>query len=169
MSEFTIPLRRVMLLQHTLESGGKTVCQMLRPERAFDAQLEIENDQRRHHIKASFGPLTASLTLLRGDSSKYQALRDFLQDLANGRTDSGRQSAEAIAMREALEAVNAVVGPSLSAYISPTNDLEKPFRVIVLNHLGEICAATKGHCQDDLAETVRNQIRGFDDAMAKYA
>ncbi|MDO7900641.1 hypothetical protein ACE1YR_00665 [Pseudomonas sp. K1(2024)] len=169
MSEFTVPLRRVMLLQHTLEAGGKAVCQVLRPERIFDAQLEIENDLRSHHIKASFGPLTASLTLLRGDASKYHALRDFLQDLANGRTESGRQSAEAIAMREALEAVNSVIGYTREAYISPTNDPERPFRVIVLDQLGDICALTKGYSQDELVETVRSQIRRVDERLEGLA
>ncbi len=159
MSEYTIPLRRVMLLQTTLENGGSTSCPLLRPETSLDAQIQIENDLRTHHVKVTFGPLSGSLTLQRGDSSKYQALRDFLQDLANGRTESGRQSEQAVAMREALEAVNAALAPEHEAYISPTNDAEHPFRVIVLDGLGDICALTKGHCKELLVETVRAQLR----------
>lgn len=159
MSEFIIPLSRVMLLQHVLENGGSTSCPLRRPETTFDAHLQIENDLRTHHVKATFGPLSSSLTLQRGDSSKYMALRDFLQDLANGRTESGRQPEQAIAMREALESVNTVLEPEQVAYISPTDDPERPFRVIVLDVLGDICAITKGHCKDQLVETVRNQLR----------
>lgn len=159
MSEFIIPLRRVMLLQHVLENGGTTSCPMQRPETSIDAHVVIENDLRTHQVKVTFGPTTGSITLQRGDTSKYMALRDFLQDLANGRTESGRQSGEAIAMREALESVNSVLGPQHIAYISPTTDPEHPFRVIVLDTDGDICASTKGHCKDQLVETVRSQLR----------
>ncbi|WP_207878212.1 hypothetical protein [Pseudomonas sp. 32_A] len=159
MSEFFIPLRRVMLLQHVLENGGTTRCPMQRPETSIDAHVEIENDLRTHQVKVTFGPATGTITLQRGDSSKYMALRDFLQDLANGRTESGRRSGEAIAMREALESVNAALGPEHTAYISPTIDPKHPFRVIVLDDLGDICASTKGHCKDQLVETVRRQLR----------
>ncbi|MBF8703324.1 hypothetical protein [Pseudomonas putida] len=159
MSEFFITLRRVMLLQHVLENGGTTRCPMQRPETSIDAHVEIENDLRTHQVKVTFGPATGTITLQRGDSSKYMALRDFLQDLANGRTESGRRSGEAIAMREALESVNAAIGPEHTAYISPTIDPKHPFRVIVLDDLGDICASTKGHCKDQLVETVRRQLR----------
>lgn len=159
MSEFIIPLSRVMLLQHVLENGGSTSCPLRRPETTFDAQVQIENDLRTHQVKVTFGPLSGSLTLQRGDSSKYMALRDFLQDVANGRTEPGRQSEQAIAMREALESVNAVLEQEHIAYISPTDDPEHPFRVIVLDVLGDICARTKGHCKEQLVETVRHQLR----------
>ncbi|KPM60212.1 hypothetical protein [Pseudomonas monteilii] len=159
MSEFIIPLRRVMLLQHVLENGGTTRCSMQRPETSIDAHVEIENDLRTHQVKATFGPLTGSITLQRGDSSKYMDLRDFLQDLANGRTESGQQSEQAVAMREAFESVNAVLEPEQVAYISPTDDPAQPFRVIVLDVLGDICAHTKGHCKDQLVEAVRQQLR----------
>lgn len=159
MSEFIIPLRRVMLLQHVLENGGTTRCAMQRPETSIDAHVEIENDLRTHQVKATFGPLTGSITLQRGDSSKYMALRDFLQDLANGRTESGQQSEQAIAMREAFESVNAVLEPEQIAYINTTDDPVQPFRVIVLDALGDICAHTKGHCKDQLVEALRQQLR----------
>ncbi|MFO3723969.1 hypothetical protein [Pseudomonas sp. HLMP] len=159
MSEYTLSLKRVMLLQQVLEQGGSTICPLRRPETTVDAHIEIENDTRTHQVKVKFGPVAGSITLHRGDSSKYMALRDFLQDLANGRTESGQQSAQAIAMREALERVNEVLEPDQVAYISPTTDPEQPFRVIVLDALGDICARTKGHCKDHLAEVVRHQLR----------
>ncbi|QXH53183.1 hypothetical protein KSS94_08725 [Pseudomonas fakonensis] len=159
MSEYTVPLKRVMLLQNALENGGTATCPLRRPETTSDALIEVENDTRTHHIKVTFGPLTGSLTLQRGDSSKYMALRDHLEELANGRTESGRQSEQALAMRQALEAVNAILDPEHEAYISPTNDAKHPFRVIVLDGLGDICALTKGHCKDQLVETVRTQLR----------
>ncbi|MEF0146198.1 hypothetical protein [Pseudomonas guariconensis] len=169
MSEYTLPLKRVMLLQQVLEHGGTTICSLRRPETAVDAHIKIENDNRTHHVTVTFGPVAGSITLHRGDASKYMALRDFLQDLANGRTESGQQSSQTIAMSEALEAVNDVLADDQVAYINLTEDPERPFRVIVLDTVGDICARTKGHCKDQLAEAVRNQLRPTQEGVGEYA
>jgi len=159
MSEYIVPLSRVMVLQHALERGGVTTCPVRRPEISIDAHIQIENDNRSHLVTVTLGPIAGSITLLRGDSLKYTILRDFIQDLANGRTDTGAQSEQAVAMREALESVNAVLDQTQVAYITPTSDAQRPFRVIVLDQLGDICARTKGHCKDHLAEVIRQQLR----------
>lgn len=159
MSEFYVPLKRVMLLQSVLDNGGRTSCSMHRPETIVDAQIKVENDTRTHRLEIRFGPLTGSITLQRDDTSKYMALRDFLQDLANGRTESGRQSEQAIAMLEALERLNEVIGADQVAYITPTTDPIHPYGAVVTNDLGEVCAAAIGTCKDHLAEAVRTQLR----------
>ncbi|MGF6591103.1 hypothetical protein LOY37_18290 [Pseudomonas sp. B21-012] len=159
MSEYILPLKRVMLLQHVLENGGTTTCPMRRPETSIDARIDVENDDRTHRLKVTFGPLTGSLTLQRGDSAKYIALRDFMQDLANGRTESGQLSQQAFALMEALDSVNGVLEGDQIAYITPTTNSERPFGVVVTNVQGEICAAVTGRCKNHLAESVRVKLR----------
>lgn len=159
MTDYTLSLKRVMLLQKTLEGGGFTTCPLQRPEATTDALIQVENDHEVHRLSVRFGPLHSSITLKRRDAAKYLALRDFLQDVANGRADSGTESQAAASMRDALESVNSVLEPDQVAYITPTTDKDRPFRVIVLDVLGDICAHTKGHCKDHLAEAVRTQLR----------
>jgi Tfp pilus assembly protein PilZ len=160
-SEFIIPLRRVMLLQKTLEDGGAATCPLRRPETTIDAQIEVENDTRTHHIKVIFGPLTGSITLQRGDSSKYMALRDYLEDLANGRAETGEQSQLAIALMEAQDCINSVIEASQIAYVIPTTTPTRPFGAVVTDDQGEICAAVTGTCKHHLAEALRAKLRPF--------
>lgn len=159
MSEYTVPLRRVMLLQKVLESGGTATCPMRRPEISVDAQVEVENDKLTHHLKASFGPFTGSLTLQRGDSAKYMALRDFLEELANGRTESGELSQRAIALMEAQDCVNGVIDAHHIAYVIQTVTPARPFGAVVTDDQGEIYAAVTGTCKNHLAEAVRAKLR----------
>ncbi len=158
MNEFTINLRRVMLLERTLENGGNTTCPLRRPETSVDAHIQVENDQRDHHLQVRFGPYTGSITLRRGDSTKYMSLRDFLQDVANGRTESGQQTQRAIALMEALDCVSDVLPEGLHAFITPTADQEHPFGTVITNDLGEIRATAFGSCKHALAEAVRTKL-----------
>lgn len=158
MSEFTIPLRRVMLLQQTLENGGTTTCPLRRPETSVDAQVEVENDDRTHHLKVKFGPLTGSISLPRGDSAKYLALRDYLEELANGRADSGQQSQLALALIEAQDCVNNVIGANHIAYVIHTTTPARPLGAVVTDDQGEIHAAATGTCKDHLAELLRAKL-----------
>lgn len=159
MTDYTLSLKRVMLLQKTLEEGGSTTCPLQRPETTTEAVIQVENDHEVHRLSVRFGPLHSSITLKRRDAAKYLALRDFLQDVANGQADSGAESQAAAAMREALESVNSVLESDQVAYITPTADKARPFRVIVLDEFGDICAHTKGHCKINLVEAVRTQLR----------
>lgn len=154
MNEFTINLRRVMLLERTLENGGNTTCPLRRPETTVDAHIQVENDSRDHHLQVRFGPYTGSITLRRGDSTKYMSLRDFLQDVANGRTESGLQTQRAIDLMEALDCVSNVLPEGLRAFITPTTDQEQPFGTVITNDQGEICATAYGSCKHTLAEAV---------------
>lgn len=158
MSDFTIKLRRVMLLEHTLENGGHTTCPLHRPETSLDAHIQVENDDRDHHLQVRFGPYTGSIALPRGDSTKYMSLRNFLQDVANGRTDSGQQTQRAIALMEALDSVSDLLPEGLRAYITPTMDEDLPFGTVVTNDQGEICATAYGSCKLSLANAVRTKL-----------
>ncbi|TCP73409.1 hypothetical protein EC849_11796 [Pseudomonas putida] len=158
MNEFTINLRRVMLLEGTLEHGGSATCPLRRPETIVDAHIQVENDDRDHHLQVRFGPFTGSITLRRGDSTKYMSLRDFLQDVANGRTESGQQIQRAIALMEALDCVTQVLPEGLHAYITPTPDEHRPFGTVVTNDQGEVYATAYGSCKTALAEAVRTKL-----------
>jgi hypothetical protein len=158
MIDFTINLRRVLLLERTLESGGNTTCLLSRPETSVDAHIQVENDNRDHHLQVRFGPFTGSITLPRRDSTKYMTLRDFLQDVANGRTESGQQTQRAIALMEALDCVSDALPEGLRAYITPTTDEGQPFGTVVTNDQGDICATAYGSCKLTLANAVRTKL-----------
>lgn len=159
MSEFNIPLHQVMLLQRTLEQGGTATCQLRRLETLVDAQINVENDDSTHHIKVTLGPLVSSLALSRDPSAKYQRLREFLQDLANGRADSGAQSEEALALLEAQESVDEVLQVGQIAYVITTLNRELPLGAVVTNGLGEVCAAVTGASKEQLAAAVRAKLQ----------
>lgn len=169
MSEFNIPLSRVMLLYHTLEHGGTTTCKLRRPETSVDAQINVENDDTTHHIKVTLGPLASSFTLPRDPATKYQQLRDFLQDLANGRADSAAQSEEAIALMDAQECVDEVIQTAQIAYVITTINPERPFGAVVTNAQGEICAAATGCSKEHLAEAVLAQLRPAQEGLGECA
>lgn len=169
MSEFQIPLRQVMLLQSTLDQGGTATCKLQRPEVTVDAQLEIENDRTHHRIKATLGTLVSSLTLPRALSTKCQSLRDFLQDLANGRADSGAQSEEALALMEAQVGVEEVLQNGQIAYVIATVNRELPLGAVVTNDQGDVCVAVTGTRKEHLAAAVRAKLQSGPEGLGKYA
>lgn len=169
MSEFNIPLHRVMLLQQTLENGGIDTCQLRRPDTSVEAQIEVENDDTTHHIKVTLGPLASSLALHRDPVTKYQQLRDFLQDLANGRAESAAQSEEVIALMEAQECVDEVISAGQIAYVITTLSPERPLGAVVTNAMGEICAAATGACKEHLAEVVRMKLQPAHEGLGECA
>lgn len=169
MSEFQIPLRQIMLLQSTLDKGGTTTCKLQRPEVSVDAQLEIENDTTHHRIKVTLGPLLSSLSLPRALSTKCQSLRDFLQDLANGRADSGAQSEEALALMEAQVSVEEVLQTGQTAYVIATVNRELPLGAVVTDAQGDVCVAVTGACKEHLAAAVRGKLQPGPEGLGKCA
>lgn len=158
MSEFNIPLSRVMGLERTMENGGTTSCTLRRTETTLDARITVENDSTTHHIKVEMGDLTSSMTLPRKLATKWQSLRDFLQDLANGRADSGAQSEEALALMEAQDTVDEVLQAGQIAYVISTVNRDRPLGVVVTNDEGEVCAAVTGASKEHLAAAVRAKL-----------
>lgn len=148
-----------MGLEQILENGGTTICTLRRPEASLDARISVENDPSTHHIKVAIGPLTSSLTIPRKLATKCQSLRDFLQDLANGRADSGIQSEEVIALMEAQESVDEILHPGQVAYVIATVNRDRPLGAVVANEEGEICAAVTAASRDQLAAAVLAKLQ----------
>ncbi len=169
MSEFSIPLTRVMGLERTLESGGVTKCTLRRPETTLDARITVENDDTTHYIKVEIGELTSSMTLPRKLVTKWQSLRNFLQDLANGRADSGAISEEALALLEAQESVDQVLLDGQIAYVINTVNRAFPLGAVVTNDQGEICAAVTGSSKEHLAASLRAKLQPGQEGLGECA
>lgn len=158
MSEYIVPLAKVLLLQHVLQNGGTSSCPVRRTEITLTAEVSIELDGESIVAQVTFGPLTGSLKLQRGDSANYLHLRDFIQDIANGRTETGRQSELAIALMEAFDSVDQVINDDQIAYVTPTTSTSFPFGAVVTNGQGEVCAAAIGSSKEHLAELIHLKL-----------
>ena len=169
MSEFQISLCQIMLLQRTLDNGGTATCKLQRPEAKVDAQIHIENDNTHHCITVTLGPLCSSLRLPRALSTKCQSLRDFVQDLANGRADSAAQSEEALALMEAQVSVEEVLQSGQTAYVIATVNRQLPLGAVVTNDQGDVCVAVTGSSKEHLAAAVRAKLQPGPDGLGKCA
>ena len=169
MSEFCIPLTRVMGLERTLEAGGCSKCTLRRPETTLDARITVENDDTTHHIKVEMGELTSSMTLPRKLVTKWQSLRDFLQDLANGRADSGAMSEEALALLEAQDSIDQVLQDGQIAYVINTVNRAFPLGAVVTNDQGEICAAATGSSKEHLVGALLAKLQHGQEGLGECA
>lgn len=88
MSHFVIPLDKQELLHHMLQAGGKALCPLHRPEQTIHASVEVELSGTSAVINVELGGHTGELTLKRSDRANHLHLRDFIQDIANGRIES---------------------------------------------------------------------------------
>lgn len=88
MNSYLIPLAKQELLHHMLQVGGTAVCPLHRPEQTIHASFEVELTDGRAIISVDFGDHTGELTLKRSDRANHLHLRDFIQDIANGRIES---------------------------------------------------------------------------------
>lgn len=168
MSAFLVPFHKQDLLHQVLAAGGTITCLLYCPTAQFDADVEVELSDKHVHIKVTFRGLTGSLTLTRGARANHLYLRDFIQDVANGRTESGRTQ-QAIALMEALEHVDTVLQPGQVAYITPTISGEHPFGAVVTNGLGEVCAAAMGSSKEHLAELISRKLQRYPEGTGERA
>lgn len=88
MNTYLIPLAKQDLLHHMLQVGGAAVCPLHRPEQTIHASFEVELTDDNAVISVDFGGHTGELTLKRSDRANHLHLRDFIQDIANGRIES---------------------------------------------------------------------------------
>lgn len=88
MNSYLIPLAKQDLLHHMLQVGGAAVCPLQRPEQTIHASFEVELTDDSAVINVDFGGYTGQLTLKRSDRANHLHLRDFIQDIANGRIES---------------------------------------------------------------------------------
>lgn len=92
MNSYLIPLAKQELLHHMLQVGGAAVCPLQRPEQTIHASFEVELTNDSAVISVEFGDHTGELTLKRSDRANHLHLRDFIQDIANGRIESAEPS-----------------------------------------------------------------------------
>lgn len=88
MNSYLIPLAKQEMLHHMLQVGGAAVCPLQRPEQTIHASFEVELTDDSAVISVDFGGYTGELTLKRSDRANHLHLRDFIQDIANGRIES---------------------------------------------------------------------------------
>ena len=88
MNSYLIPIAKQELLHHMLQVGGAAVCPLQRPEQTIHASFEVELTDTSAVINVDFGGHTGELTLKRSDRANHLHLRDFIQDIANGRIES---------------------------------------------------------------------------------
>jgi hypothetical protein len=88
MNSYLIPLAQQDLLHHMLQVGGVAVCPLQRPEETIHASFEVELTDDSAVISVDLGSHTGELTLKRSDRANHLHLRDFIQDIANGRIES---------------------------------------------------------------------------------
>lgn len=158
MSAFVIPFAKQDLLHQVLTTGGTAICPLYLPTIQLDADIDVELSTGQAHVKVKFGAFSGSLTLPRGDRANHLHLRDFIEDVANGRTTTGRTK-QAIALMEALDHISTALLEGQVAYIAPTTNAEYPFGAVVTNGRGELCAAAIGTDKEHLAELLRDKLR----------
>ncbi|BFT61802.1 hypothetical protein [Pseudomonas moorei] len=90
MNSYLIPLAKQELLHHMLQVGGAAVCPLQRPEQTIHASFEVELTDTTALINVDLGGHTGELTLKRSDRANHLHLRDFIQDIANGRIESAQ-------------------------------------------------------------------------------
>lgn len=90
MNSYLIPLANQELLHHMLQVGGAAVCPLQRPEQTIHASFEVELTDTTALINVDLGGHTGELTLKRSDRANHLHLRDFIQDIANGRIESAQ-------------------------------------------------------------------------------
>lgn len=90
MNSYLIPLAKQELLHHMLQVGGAAVCPLQRPEQTIHASFEVELNDTTAVINVDLGGHTGELTLKRADRANHLHLREFIQDIANGRIESAK-------------------------------------------------------------------------------
>jgi hypothetical protein len=90
MNNYLIPLTKQDMLHHMLQVGGGAMCPLLRPEQTIYANFDVELTQNTAVVSVELGGHTGELTLKRTDRANHLHLRDFIQDIANGRIESAR-------------------------------------------------------------------------------
>lgn len=89
MSGYIVPFTKQDFLHHVLQVGGTATCELHRPEQTISATFDVELTEETAVVSAELGGHTGQLTLKRADRANHLHLRDFLQDIANGRLDGG--------------------------------------------------------------------------------
>lgn len=103
MSGYLIPLGKQELLHQMLQVGGAAVCPLQRPEQTIHASFEVELTDHSAVISVDLGGHSGELTLKRSDRANHLHLRDFIQDIANGRIESAAPAPAAALDKRMIE------------------------------------------------------------------
>lgn len=88
MNHYSIPLAKQELLHHMLQVGGSAAVHLHSLEQVIEAHFTVELTDAQAIIKVELGQHKAELTLRRADRANHLHLRDFIEDIANGRHES---------------------------------------------------------------------------------
>ena len=88
MNYYNIPLAKQELLHHMLQVGGTAAVHLHSQQQIIEASFTVELSDSQATIKVTLGEHQAELTLRRTNRANHLALRDFIEDIANGRHES---------------------------------------------------------------------------------
>lgn len=88
MNYYTIPLAKQELLHHMLQAGGAAAVHLHSQHQIIEASFTVELTDTQAITKVTLGEHQAELTLRRTNRANHLALRDFIEDIANGRHES---------------------------------------------------------------------------------
>lgn len=88
MSNYSIHIAKQELLHHMLQVGGLAVVHLEQPEQVISATFNVELTDTHARCTVQLGGHTGEITLRRPDRANHLHLRDFIQDIANGRIES---------------------------------------------------------------------------------
>lgn len=88
MNHYSIPLAKQELLHHMLQVGGKAAVHLHCPEQVIQADFSVELTDTHARCSVELGGHTGEVTLRRRDLANHLHLRDFIEDMANGRHES---------------------------------------------------------------------------------
>ena len=88
MNHYSIPLAKQELLHHMLQVSGAAAVHLHSQEQVIEAHFTVELTDAQAIIKVELGQHKAELTLRRADRANHLHLRDFIEDIANGRHES---------------------------------------------------------------------------------
>lgn len=95
MNYYTIPLAKQELLHHMLQVGGTAAVHLHSQQQIIEASFTVELSDTHATIKVTLGEHHAEQTLRRANRANHLALRDFIEDMANGRHESASPRAPA--------------------------------------------------------------------------
>lgn len=88
MNHYSIPLAKQELLYHMLQVGGAATVHLHSREQVIEASFTVELTETQAISKVQLGQHTGTLALRRSNLANHLALRDFIEDMANGRHES---------------------------------------------------------------------------------
>jgi hypothetical protein len=101
MSQYSIPLAKQDLLHHMLQVGGAAVVHLRSPERLIEATFTVERGIERTVTDVQMGEHRGSIALPTKNHANHLLLRDFIEDMANGRHESAAPRAPSAPPSEA--------------------------------------------------------------------